>query len=143
MRHWCLVSEIVSAWIIELLLSLSLAPQNATGGSDGDTVSHGSVDSSNDANNGEHTVFVRDLISLDSIDNHSSTGTKSGFTNPSLNLMLSLSFFKKLLHPSWVWVIWALCTFKILYINAGIIPLISVHFSLFPIVNFGVLCKRL
>lgn len=79
MGHWCLVSEIVSAWIIELLLSLSLAPQNATGGSDGDTVSHGSVDSSNDANNGEHTVFVRDLISLDSIDNHSSTGTKSGF----------------------------------------------------------------
>ncbi|ELK29327.1 DENN domain-containing protein 4C [Myotis davidii] len=53
------------------------APQNATGGSDGDTVSHGSVDSSNDANNGEHTVFVRDLISLDSIDNHSSTGGQS------------------------------------------------------------------
>ncbi|XP_036290036.1 DENN domain-containing protein 4C isoform X2 [Pipistrellus kuhlii] len=53
------------------------APQSATGGSDGDTVSHGSVDSSNDANNGEHTVFVRDLISLDSIDNHSSTGGQS------------------------------------------------------------------
>ncbi|KAM5330379.1 DENN domain-containing protein 4C isoform 1-T3 [Glossophaga mutica] len=53
------------------------APQNATGGSDGDTVSHGSVDSSNDANNGEHTVFVRDLIRLDSIDNHSSTGGQS------------------------------------------------------------------
>lgn len=53
------------------------APQNATGGSDGDTVSHGSVDSSNDANNGEHTVFVRDLISFDSIDNHSSTGGQS------------------------------------------------------------------
>uniref|UniRef100_A0ABI7YI60 DENN domain containing 4C n=1 Tax=Felis catus TaxID=9685 RepID=A0ABI7YI60_FELCA len=53
------------------------APQNATGGSDGDTVSHGSVDSSNDANNGEHTVFVRDLIRLDSTDNHFSTGGQS------------------------------------------------------------------
>ncbi|XP_052032669.1 DENN domain-containing protein 4C isoform X3 [Apodemus sylvaticus] len=53
------------------------APQNAACGSDGDTVSHGSVDSANDANNGEHTVFVRDLISLDSIDNHSSTGGQS------------------------------------------------------------------
>ncbi|XP_059580661.1 DENN domain-containing protein 4C isoform X6 [Alligator mississippiensis] len=50
------------------------APRNAMGGSDGDTVSHGSVDSSNDANNGEHTLFVRDLVRLDSIDNHSSTG---------------------------------------------------------------------
>ncbi|XP_059110493.1 DENN domain-containing protein 4C [Peromyscus eremicus] len=53
------------------------APQNAAGGSDGDSVSHGSVDSSNDANIGEHTVFVKDLISLDSIDNHSSTGGQS------------------------------------------------------------------
>ncbi|XP_020822957.1 DENN domain-containing protein 4C isoform X2 [Phascolarctos cinereus] len=53
------------------------APRNPTGGSDGDTVSHGSVDSSNDANNGEHTLFVRDLIRLDSIDNHSSTGGQS------------------------------------------------------------------
>uniref|UniRef100_A0A8C0KIX1 DENN domain containing 4C n=1 Tax=Canis lupus dingo TaxID=286419 RepID=A0A8C0KIX1_CANLU len=53
------------------------APQSATGGSDGDTVSHGSVDSSNDANNGEHTVFVRDLIRLDSTDNHFSTGGQS------------------------------------------------------------------
>ncbi|KAH0513326.1 DENN domain-containing protein 4C [Microtus ochrogaster] len=53
------------------------APQNAAGGSDGDTVSHGSVDSCNDANSGEHTVFVKDLISLDSIDNHSSTGGQS------------------------------------------------------------------
>ncbi|NP_001372975.1 DENN domain-containing protein 4C isoform 17 [Homo sapiens] len=53
------------------------ALQNVTGGSDGDTVSHGSVDSSNDANNGEHTVFVRDLIRLESIDNHSSTGGQS------------------------------------------------------------------
>lgn len=47
-----------------------------TGGSDGDTVSHGSVDSSNDANSGEHTLFVRDLVRLDSIGNHSSTGTR-------------------------------------------------------------------
>ncbi|KYO43008.1 hypothetical protein Y1Q_0016120 [Alligator mississippiensis] len=53
------------------------APRNAMGGSDGDTVSHGSVDSSNDANNGEHTLFVRDLVRLDSIDNHSSTGGQS------------------------------------------------------------------
>ncbi|XP_069782647.1 DENN domain-containing protein 4C isoform X4 [Narcine bancroftii] len=43
-----------------------------SGGSDTDAVSHGSVDSSNDANNGEH-VFVRDLIRLDSTDNHGST----------------------------------------------------------------------
>ncbi|XP_046323272.1 DENN domain-containing protein 4C isoform X2 [Marmota monax] len=59
------------------LASSISVPQNATGGSDGDTVSHGSVDSSNDANNGEHTVFVRDLIRLDSTDNHSSTGGQS------------------------------------------------------------------
>ncbi|XP_068783510.1 DENN domain-containing protein 4C isoform X2 [Struthio camelus] len=53
------------------------ALQNTTGGSDGDMVSHGSVDSSNDANSGEHTLFVRDLVRLDSIDNHSSTGGQS------------------------------------------------------------------
>ncbi|XP_007423542.1 DENN domain-containing protein 4C isoform X2 [Python bivittatus] len=53
------------------------APRMITGGSDGDTVSHGSVDSSNDANSGEHTLFVRDLVRLDSIDNHSSTGGQS------------------------------------------------------------------
>ncbi|XP_072928980.1 DENN domain-containing protein 4C isoform X2 [Hemitrygon akajei] len=47
-----------------------------SGGSDTDAVSHGSVDSSNDANNGEH-VFVRDLIRLDSTDNHGSTGVQS------------------------------------------------------------------
>ncbi|XP_069782637.1 DENN domain-containing protein 4C isoform X3 [Narcine bancroftii] len=47
-----------------------------SGGSDTDAVSHGSVDSSNDANNGEH-VFVRDLIRLDSTDNHGSTGAQS------------------------------------------------------------------
>uniref|UniRef100_A0A670ZJA0 DENN domain containing 4C n=1 Tax=Pseudonaja textilis TaxID=8673 RepID=A0A670ZJA0_PSETE len=52
-------------------------PGNIPGGSDGDTVSHGSVDSSNDANSGEHTLFVRDLVRLDSIDNHSSTGGQS------------------------------------------------------------------
>ncbi|KAM6468267.1 DENN domain-containing protein 4C isoform 2-T3 [Liasis olivaceus] len=53
------------------------APRMITGGSDGDTVSHGSVDSSNDANSGEHTLFVRDLVRLDSIDNHCSTGGQS------------------------------------------------------------------
>ncbi|KAM6183468.1 DENN domain-containing protein 4C isoform 3-T3 [Erethizon dorsatum] len=53
------------------------APQQAAGGGDGDTVSRGSMDSSNDANSGEHVVFVRDLIRLDSIGNHSSTGGQS------------------------------------------------------------------
>ncbi|XP_078070389.1 DENN domain-containing protein 4C isoform X3 [Mustelus asterias] len=47
-----------------------------SGGSDADAVSHGSVDSSND-NSGEHVLFVRDLIRLDSTDNHSSTGAQS------------------------------------------------------------------
>lgn len=64
---------------LSLCLSLSLVPQNSTGGIDGDTTSHGSVDSANDANSGEQTVFVRDLISIDSTDNHSSTGMKYGF----------------------------------------------------------------
>ncbi|KAM6106161.1 LOW QUALITY PROTEIN: DENN domain-containing protein 4C [Pterocles gutturalis] len=50
------------------------ALRSTTGGSDGDMVSHGSVDSSNDANSGEHTLFVSDLVRLDSIDNHTSTG---------------------------------------------------------------------
>ncbi|XP_055973073.1 DENN domain-containing protein 4C [Sorex fumeus] len=58
-------------------VSSSSVPQNSTGGSDGDTMSHGSMDSATDANNGEHTVFVRDLISVDSTDNHSSTGGQS------------------------------------------------------------------
>uniref|UniRef100_A0A8C6JTP3 Uncharacterized protein n=1 Tax=Melopsittacus undulatus TaxID=13146 RepID=A0A8C6JTP3_MELUD len=53
------------------------ALRSATGGSVGDMVSHGSVDSSNDANSGEHAVFVSDLVRLDSIDNHSSTGGQS------------------------------------------------------------------
>ncbi|XP_020646037.3 DENN domain-containing protein 4C isoform X2 [Pogona vitticeps] len=53
------------------------APWMVSGGSDGDTVSHGSVDSSNDANSEEHTLFVRDLVRLDSIGNHSSTGGQS------------------------------------------------------------------
>ncbi|NXU81100.1 DEN4C protein, partial [Oreotrochilus melanogaster] len=53
------------------------ALQSTTGGSDGDMVSHGSVDSSNDANSGEHTLFVSDLVRLDSVDNHSSTGGQS------------------------------------------------------------------
>ncbi|NWW24630.1 DEN4C protein, partial [Falcunculus frontatus] len=53
------------------------ALRSPTGGSDGDMVSHGSVDSSNDANSGEHTLFVSDLVRLDSVDNHSSTGGQS------------------------------------------------------------------
>ncbi|KAK9408128.1 DENN domain-containing protein 4C [Crotalus adamanteus] len=53
------------------------ASRKIPGGSDGDTMSHGSVDSSNDANSGEHALFVRDLVRLDSIDNHSSTGGQS------------------------------------------------------------------
>ncbi|NXG57528.1 DEN4C protein, partial [Hemiprocne comata] len=53
------------------------ALRSTTGGSDGDMVSHGSVDSSNDANSGEHTLFVSDLVRLDSIDNPSSTGGQS------------------------------------------------------------------
>ncbi|XP_041041743.1 DENN domain-containing protein 4C isoform X1 [Carcharodon carcharias] len=48
-----------------------------SGGSDADAVSHGSVDSSNDANSGEHVLFVRDLVRLDSTDNHSNTGAQS------------------------------------------------------------------
>nr|XP_013010521.1 DENN domain-containing protein 4C [Cavia porcellus] len=53
------------------------APQQPASGSDGDTASRGSVDSSNDANSGEHAVFVRDLVRLDSIGNHSSAGGQS------------------------------------------------------------------
>ncbi|KAJ1218481.1 hypothetical protein NDU88_006060 [Pleurodeles waltl] len=50
------------------------ASQNAAHKSDVDAVSHGSVDSSNDANSGEHTLFSRDLIQLD---NQSNTGAQS------------------------------------------------------------------
>ncbi|NWU86964.1 DEN4C protein, partial [Onychorhynchus coronatus] len=53
------------------------ALQSPTGGSDGVVVSHDSVDSSNDANSGEHTLFVSDLVRIDSVDNHSSTGGQS------------------------------------------------------------------
>ncbi|XP_054253956.1 DENN domain-containing protein 4C isoform X6 [Indicator indicator] len=53
------------------------ALRSTTGGSDGDMVSHGSMDSSNDANSGEHTLFVSDLVRLDSFDNHFSTGGQS------------------------------------------------------------------
>ncbi|KAM9330665.1 DENN domain-containing protein 4C [Gastrophryne carolinensis] len=54
------------------------APQSAAHGSDGDMVSHLGVDNSNDANSGAHTVFVRDLIRLDSTDTdiHSSSGSQ-------------------------------------------------------------------
>ncbi|XP_041078146.1 LOW QUALITY PROTEIN: DENN domain-containing protein 4C-like [Polyodon spathula] len=59
---------------------VTTAPVGTAGGSDGDTVSHGSVDSSNDTNSGEHTLFVRNLIILDSTDKHCSTGLL--FTSP-------------------------------------------------------------
>ncbi|XP_075681907.1 DENN domain-containing protein 4C isoform X2 [Rhinoderma darwinii] len=52
-------------------------PQNAARRGDVDMVSCLGVDNSNDANSGEHTVFVRDLIRLDSTDTtdkHSCTG---------------------------------------------------------------------
>ncbi|MGH0147404.1 UNVERIFIED_CONTAM: hypothetical protein FKN15_010319 [Acipenser sinensis] len=54
---------------------VTTAPVGTAGGSDGDTMSHGSVDSSIDTNGGEHTLFVRNLIILDSTDKHCSTGT--------------------------------------------------------------------
>ncbi|XP_073398823.1 DENN domain-containing protein 4C isoform X1 [Dendrobates tinctorius] len=44
------------------------APQSAARRSDVDLVSLSDVDNSNDANSGEHAVFVRDLIRLDSTD---------------------------------------------------------------------------
>lgn len=52
------------------------APQSAEHRSDVDMGSRLGVDNSNDANSGEHTVFVRDLIRLDSTDKHSSTGNQ-------------------------------------------------------------------
>uniref|UniRef100_A0A8C4S4X4 DENN domain containing 4C n=1 Tax=Erpetoichthys calabaricus TaxID=27687 RepID=A0A8C4S4X4_ERPCA len=55
----------------------ALPQTNLTGGSDADTMSHGSADSSNDTNSGEHTLFVRNLILLDIADNHNSTGGQS------------------------------------------------------------------
>ncbi|KFO30433.1 DENN domain-containing protein 4C [Fukomys damarensis] len=58
-------------------VSSTSAPQQAAGGSDGDTASHGSMDSSNDANSGEHPLFTRDLVRLDSMGNHCSTGGQS------------------------------------------------------------------
>uniref|UniRef100_A0A4W3INZ3 DENN domain containing 4C n=1 Tax=Callorhinchus milii TaxID=7868 RepID=A0A4W3INZ3_CALMI len=73
---WTKVRNVVRG-VAQLRLTLkksrSLGPQVPliSGGSDVDAVSHGSVDSSNDANSGEHVLFVRDLI----IDNHCSTGT--------------------------------------------------------------------
>uniref|UniRef100_A0A4W3IP05 DENN domain containing 4C n=1 Tax=Callorhinchus milii TaxID=7868 RepID=A0A4W3IP05_CALMI len=75
---WTKVRNVVRG-VAQLRLTLkksrSLGPQVPliSGGSDVDAVSHGSVDSSNDANSGEHVLFVRDLI----IDNHCSTGAQS------------------------------------------------------------------
>uniref|UniRef100_A0A8C6ZMQ1 DENN domain containing 4C n=1 Tax=Nothoprocta perdicaria TaxID=30464 RepID=A0A8C6ZMQ1_NOTPE len=75
---WTKVRNVVrgTAQFRQCLKKATQTLQSTTGGSDGDMVSHGSVDSSNDANSGEHTLFVRDLVRLDSIDNHSSTGTR-------------------------------------------------------------------
>ncbi|KAM5191260.1 DENN domain-containing protein 4C [Mantella aurantiaca] len=58
--------------------SVPVSPSSARG-SDGDMVSPHGVDNSNAANSGEHTVFVRDLITLestDSTDMHSSSGSQ-------------------------------------------------------------------
>ncbi|XP_043917018.1 DENN domain-containing protein 4C [Protopterus annectens] len=55
----------------------SSVPLNTANGHDVDGVSHGSVDSLNDTNSGEHTLFVRDLVQLHSSANHSSTGGQS------------------------------------------------------------------
>uniref|UniRef100_A0A8C3KVE2 DENN domain containing 4C n=1 Tax=Chrysolophus pictus TaxID=9089 RepID=A0A8C3KVE2_CHRPC len=75
---WTKVRNVVrgTAQFRQCLKKATQTLRNTTGGSDGDMVSHGSVDSSNDANSGEHTLFVSDLVRLDSIDNHSSTGTR-------------------------------------------------------------------
>ncbi|XP_056156609.1 DENN domain-containing protein 4C [Lampris incognitus] len=44
---------------------------------DGDRLSHGSADSSSEANGEEHTLFARNLVMADSTDNHYSTGGQS------------------------------------------------------------------
>ncbi|KAJ8385254.1 hypothetical protein AAFF_G00191310 [Aldrovandia affinis] len=46
-------------------------------GSDGDRISHGSADSSNEANSEEHTLFARSLIVGDATNNHCGTGGQS------------------------------------------------------------------
>uniref|UniRef100_A0A6Q2XF68 DENN domain containing 4A n=1 Tax=Esox lucius TaxID=8010 RepID=A0A6Q2XF68_ESOLU len=75
-----------------------LAPPTQNG-SDLDAVSHGSLDSSADANTAEHGPFAPDTIIVDPTDDRHSTGTQSGIqscitglrlTPPSLSLM---SFF--------------------------------------------------
>ncbi|XP_072010090.1 DENN domain-containing protein 4C isoform X2 [Engystomops pustulosus] len=53
------------------------APQSAAPRNDLDMGSHLGVEYSNDANCGECTVFVRDLIRLDSTDKHNSTGDEA------------------------------------------------------------------
>ncbi|KAM4807951.1 DENN domain-containing protein 4C [Rhinophrynus dorsalis] len=57
--------------------STTPAPQGAAHRTDKDTVSHDSVDNLNDSNSGEHTLFVRDLIRLDSTDKYPSTEGQS------------------------------------------------------------------
>uniref|UniRef100_A0A674EKN5 DENN domain containing 4C n=1 Tax=Salmo trutta TaxID=8032 RepID=A0A674EKN5_SALTR len=46
-------------------------------GSDGDRLSHGSADSSSEANGEDHTLFTRSLIIGDAADNHCSGGVQS------------------------------------------------------------------
>ncbi|XP_018099241.1 DENN domain-containing protein 4C isoform X2 [Xenopus laevis] len=56
--------------------SASALPSSAHA-NDGEAVSHQREDNCNDSNSGEHTLFVRDLIRIDSTDNHSSTESPS------------------------------------------------------------------
>lgn len=52
--------------------------------SDGDRLSHGSADSSSEANGEDHTLFTRSLIIGDAADNHCSGGRlQAGDTGPS------------------------------------------------------------
>ncbi|MBN3317014.1 DEN4C protein, partial [Atractosteus spatula] len=55
----------------------SAAAASPGGASDGDRISHGSEDSSNDANGGEHTLFARSLVVGHESDNHCSAGGQS------------------------------------------------------------------
>ncbi|OCU00943.1 DENN domain-containing protein 4C isoform X1 [Xenopus laevis] len=58
-------------------VSSASALPSAAHANDGEAVSHQRVDNCNDSNSGEHTLFVRDLIRIDSTDNHSSTESPS------------------------------------------------------------------
>ncbi|XP_015200415.2 DENN domain-containing protein 4C [Lepisosteus oculatus] len=56
---------------------VTAAAASPGGASDGDRISHGSEDSSNDANGGEHTLFARSLVVGHEMDNHCSAGGQS------------------------------------------------------------------